>query len=334
MSNRMNPTETAAFLRRMARGRKEAAARGRQQRNNTDLTGRLVKYEGHLYKVAYHHKNGWLSLDNKGRTLRVHISNVTIQNAEKKNRGFLPRKLFDRYDVVDASSGKIFNRGLQTLSGARSKARKRLGSCEIKIVSQQTGSTVQTLKNPQAKPSRAKNPATAKKATPRTKRRRLNPEQMAEAEALYEQFHGRPANRTIEYDQPHEYRSELAELGKLLELRFDLDAENESVPLKNFGPCQVTCTPDGKNIYFVGGDMKIDLDGLGIESGKDYVELGPCTYIKYHTRKGFHDFAPIDYFHEFGEENDVLPVLLYDSINRALFLAGGDYTVRPEGIVN
>jgi hypothetical protein len=271
---KLSGQQKAAFLRNMAKGKKaasrkpaprKAAAKKRaaapSKRNSPDLTGSLVEYEGKLYLVAYQHSNGWLTLDNKGRTLRVHRSEVRTKNPAA------PKK---------------------------TAAKKRA-------------------------------------ATPKRKRRRLNPEEMAEAEALYERFHGRPANRTVEYDQPMEYRSELAELGKLLELRFDLDADNECVPLRNFGACQVACTPDGKNLYFVGGNMSIDLDALGIEAGKDYIELGPCVYIKYHTRKGFHDFAPVNYYHEFGE---VMPVLLYDSINSALFLAGGDYTVRPEGIVN
>lgn len=184
------------------------------------------------------------------------------------------------------------------------------------------------------KPASRKAPAPKKKKAPLGRRRKLNPDEMREAEALYEQFHGRPANRTIDYDETHEYRSELAELGKLQELRFDLDEDNRSLPLRGFGNCQVAATADGRNLYFVGGDQGLDLDELGIETPKDYIELGPLTYIRYHTKKGFHDFAPIDYYHEFGEENEILPVLLYDAINRALFVAGGDYNIRPEGIVN
>lgn len=195
-----------------------------------------------------------------------------------------------------------------------------------------------TKKNPHRprtkKTATAKKPV-AKKAAPKKKKakRRLNPEEMAEAEELYLQFHQRPANRIIEYDDAHEFRSELAELGRLIELRFDLDPENEAVPLKKFGATQVACTPDGANIYFIGGDMTLDLEALGIAE-KDYVELGPCTYISYHTQKGFHDFDPVIYEHDFGEEDGILPVLMYDQVNKALYLASGNYTVLPAGITN
>lgn len=185
------------------------------------------------------------------------------------------------------------------------------------------------------KPARPKK-ATVKKRAPKKhrRRRRLNPEQMAEAVAMYERFHGRAPARISDYEQPFEYRSELAQLGKLIELRFDLDADNEDVPIRNFAGTEVACTPDGENLYLIRGDMTIDLDALDIDSEKDYIELGPCTYISYHTRKGFHDFAPIDYWHRFGEEDGILPVLMYDSINHVLWFAGGNYKVKPEGIVN
>lgn len=208
-------------------------------------------------------------------------------------------------------------------------ARKRIGQLE-EIA--RRGKWNPKKKAKKAAPKKA-GPSTGKK-NPRPKRSRLNPAQMDAAIEMYERFHGRPPNRTIEYDQDHEYRSELAELGDLKELRFDFDESNPAVPLLNFGKCQVTCTADGENIYFIGGNQSLDLEALGIPEGKDYIELGPCGYIEYHTKKGFHDFAPIDYQHEFGEENDVLPVLCYDALNRAFFLVGGDYKVKPEGITN
>jgi hypothetical protein len=253
--------------------------------------------------------------------------------AKKKNPAFLPKKLFDRYDVIDARSGKVFNKGLQTLSGARKKARKKIGSCEIKIVSQQTGSTVETVKNPRRRNppiKRIPKKAIAKKRIP--KKRRRNPADMAEASAMYEQFHGRAPARIIEHSETLDYRSELAELGKLLELRIKINGDRAT--LDGFGNCQVACDPDGKNIAFLGGNQTIDLDALGIESDKDLIELGELTYIKYFSRKGFHDFAPIDYFHHVGEVDGIRPMLSYDTFNKKLFLLGGNYQVKPAGIEN
>jgi len=180
----------------------------------------------------------------------------------------------------------------------------------------------------------AKNPKRPATKRPATKRARLNPEQMAEAEAMYTAFHGREANRIIEHVEATEYRSELAELGKLLELRFRLPGVHAPIPLLEFGNAQVTCTPDGTNIYFVGGAQAVDLESLAITSDKDYVELGELTYIRYFTRKGFHHFEPIEYRHTFGEVDGIRPTLAYDRINRKIFLIGGNYECRPEGIVN
>ena len=175
-----------------------------------------------------------------------------------------------------------------------------------------------------------------KKFLPGFKRKRRNSQNsMSGAKAMFEQFHGKPAGRIIDYEQVYRYPDKFAEIGlPLRELRFDLDTHNRDFPLSDFGRCQVVTTPDGTNIYFLGGDQKIDFDALNISSDKDFVELGPCTYIEYHTVKGFHDFEPTDYRHRFGEEDGVQPVLAYDRRNHTLFLIGGAYRVRPEGIVN
>lgn len=169
----------------------------------------------------------------------------------------------------------------------------------------------------------------------RTYRGKKNPEEadMTAAAAMYEQFHGREAERIIEHDEQHAYRSELAELGNLLELKFKIPGGH--VLLDDFGKsCQVACTPDGLNIYFVGGRQTVNLDQIEIESDKDYVELGECTLIRYFTKKGFHNFDPINYWHRFGEEDGIKPMLAYDAQNEKLFLIGGNYQARPEGIVN
>lgn len=173
--------------------------------------------------------------------------------------------------------------------------------------------------------------------------RRRNPDLSAEEE-MYKIFHGRAPEHTIEHDELIEIRSKFAEMGKLLELRFDYDGVTprshgeklsaSEIPLVDFGGAQAVCTADGANIYFLGGNQRVELEHLAIESDKDYVELGPCTYIKYFTKKGFHNFEPVEYWHRFGEEDGVRPVLAYDSLNRKLFLLGGNYRVEAAGIIN
>lgn len=167
------------------------------------------------------------------------------------------------------------------------------------------------------------------------RKKRRNSDGAAEAAAMFETFHQMPPNRIIEYEELVRFPGHFAEIGQpLKELRVFLDDANKDFPFTRFGDCQVVCTPDGNNIYFVGGDQAIDLEALDITSDKDTIELGPCTYICYHTVKGFHDFTPTDYWHRFGEEDGTFPRLGYDRLNKRLFLIGGNYQVKREGIVN
>ena len=165
-------------------------------------------------------------------------------------------------------------------------------------------------------------------------RGRRNSESLAGAERMFETFHGKKSGRVIDYEESYKYPATFAELGKLIELRFWLDKANPDFQLTRFGDAQVVATPDGSNIYFIGGDQSVDFAALDIASDKDFVELGPCTYICYFTVKDFHDFEPTKYWHRFGEDDGVFPVLAYDRLNRKLFLLGGNYRVKAEGIVN
>jgi hypothetical protein len=187
--------------------------------------------------------------------------------------------------------------------------------------------------NPRSKNARKKTNAHRPKHT--AHRRRRNQEDMSGAEAMFETFHQKAPGQILTYEGFMQARSEFAELGQLRALRFYLDSANPSLPLTRFGSdCLVVATADGSNIYFVGGDQSVDLAALGIASDKDIVELGPCNYIEYLTVKGFHDFEPIRYHHEFGEEDKILPTLAYDQLNQTLFLESGNYRVKREGIVN
>jgi hypothetical protein len=172
------------------------------------------------------------------------------------------------------------------------------------------------------------------KGKKKNKGRRRNADDLAGAERMYETFHQKAPGSIREYEQQVQYAGNLAEMGDLIELRFFLDQANPEFPLTRFGDAKVVCTADGGNIYFIGGDQRIDLEALDIASDKDVIELGPCSYICYHTTKGFHDFAPTKYWHNFGEEDGIYPRLGYDRLNRTLFLIGGNYQVKHEGIVN
>jgi hypothetical protein len=188
--------------------------------------------------------------------------------------------------------------------------------------------------NQQRRSAKPRRPPTPRKQANSGKKRIRRNSGLDQAEAKFEEFHQKAPGKIVEYETLVRYPENFAELGKLIELRFALDSANPDFPLTNFGACQAVATPDGANIYFLGGDQSVNLGDLDIASDKDFVELGSCTYICYFTVKGFHDWVPTRYWHRFGEEDGIQPVLCYDRLNKALFLMGGNYRVRPEGIVN
>jgi hypothetical protein len=165
--------------------------------------------------------------------------------------------------------------------------------------------------------------------------RKRNPNGALEAAAeLTSQFHGRPADKITVVAETEAEHSAVAELGRLLELHIE-NPYGETFRLSFHGTrVKVCATPDGRNIVFIGGDQAIDLESLGIETDKDQLPLGECTHIVYATKKAFHNFEPTDYVHEFGEESGDRPTLGYSPLNTRLYLEGGRYQVRPEGITD
>lgn len=99
---------------------------------------------------------------------------------------------------------------------------------------------------------------------------------------------------------------------------------------------RVAASGNGRQLCFVGGDQQLDLQSIALaaDPDKDHVAIGPVKQIDYFTSKAFHNFEPTQYFHRFGEEGGSLPILCFDTLNQALYLVGGDYRVKPEGIVN
>ncbi len=156
------------------------------------------------------------------------------------------------------------------------------------------------------------------------------------AAALYEQFHGKPPDQATTHRREIEYRDQLAELGKLKRLDI-ITVAGSAHELDFSGPVMVCSEPYGRQLYIIGGSQKLDLDSLDLGNSdleKDHIFLGACPFICYDTVKGFHNFEPTIYGHEFAEEGGEYPMLHYDQLNRLLFFTGGSYQVRPEGIVD
>lgn len=178
-----------------------------------------------------------------------------------------------------------------------------------------------------------------------SRKKRRNPGELEAAAALSEQFHGRPARKVEDVLELRQEREALAKLGRLLGFSIWVDeddcrvlgwVDNDQAPTEAMRGVSVAASPDGGQLYFVGGDQKLDLVKLGLAGGlpKDYVAIGPVQTIAYHTSKDFHDFEPVNYVHDFGEENGEMPILIYDTLNNRFALAGGSYKVERPGIVN
>jgi hypothetical protein len=164
-----------------------------------------------------------------------------------------------------------------------------------------------------------------------------NPNSASESAALAESFHGAPQDPTIAVDDIH-YHDNLATLGQLSQLKVDTPA-GRRVDINFTAQDAVTLasSPDGRQLYFIGGNQDIPLEPLGLNSAqwkKDSMTLGNLLELTYRTEKGFDKFNLTDYYHKLGEETGVKPVLLYDRLNRSLSVSGGQYAVKPEGLTN
>ena len=169
------------------------------------------------------------------------------------------------------------------------------------------------------------------------RRKRRNPDDdEAAAAKLSEKFHGRKPKKVTDLVTEDVERYALAELGRLQELHVILDSGRVVKLEFTTRRPRVAAAPDGGQLYLEGGDQKLDLGALGLANQlpKDHLEIGRAWKIVYRTSKRFHDFEPTDYVHEFGEDGGQLPTVGYDVLNQRLYLIGGSYQVKPEGIVN
>lgn len=163
---------------------------------------------------------------------------------------------------------------------------------------------------------------------------RKNPEQSQAAAAglMYKRFHGKPSTGSHVVAVKRYTPGDVAALGKVIEL--EVDAPKGRMMLKPSG-VTLACSPDGGQLYFLGGDQAAPLDKLGVKGlPKNHVEIGALRRLVYLTRKGFHNFEPIEYTHRMGELGGVEPLLCYDTKSKLLYLVGGSYKVEPRGIVH
>jgi len=170
----------------------------------------------------------------------------------------------------------------------------------------------------------------------KTKLRRRN--SMEGAEELSEAWLGRQPSRIREVTEELKVRTDLADLGGLEELVVQRAGAEYVLPFGHDVRLAAAPPPKGENrayqLYFIGGDQRLNLASLDIEEPRDLIELGRVASITYSARKQHLENKQVPWQHEFGEEEkknatvEVLPVLIYDRLNHQLSLAGGRYYIR------
>jgi hypothetical protein len=170
-------------------------------------------------------------------------------------------------------------------------------------------------------------------------------------EEIVEQFTGTPAGWLDIYNEPHMKRGRYGQLGKLIALYVKPVAggqvrrigapESRQVKFEDYwggDPPMVVTDSTAKQIYFVAGNQDLTecLEAFGGNArGDGLVVLGQGRRIDYEGRKE-HVADPDEdqWKHEHGEENGVLPTVLFDTKNKRLLYEGGDYRIEGAWIRN
>ena len=171
------------------------------------------------------------------------------------------------------------------------------------------------------------------KSQQRNPRKRKRNSTVEQASQMFETFHGRKPTTVQDIKTRQNDRRNLTGLGRLMYLQ---TVDDLPIKFTEHDKVMLACDPAGNQLYFVGGNQDVSqiLKEAGIDNSKDLIVIGECQYIIYTTDKDFDNFEEKDYQHEFGEETGELPVLIFDKLNRQLYLTGGAYEIKREGIVN
>lgn len=166
-----------------------------------------------------------------------------------------------------------------------------------------------------------------KKAKRQRRTRRKNVSEAAQAVKLYRSFHGKEASEIAEKHVSAAVRKDFTALGSLDYLKVKTPI-GQTVKFGFEGDgVKLASSPDGKTLYLIGGNQNIAhcLDKNSQE--KDFIDMGDALEVQYVARKIHGGFAPMSYFHKFGEETGALPRLGYDKLRKQIFFIGGDYRI-------
>ena len=149
------------------------------------------------------------------------------------------------------------------------------------------------LGNPKKKKLRGQeiNPSSGprtKGRRPLAKRRRNDAAGLARAGELYKGFHGKQPHEVLKMQRSAKAREDYAALGRLIAIGIDAEhferlgwAEDrivqhwDSLPhLKFPDEAMLAASPDGRQLYILGGQQDLDLGAFETDTSKDLVDLG------------------------------------------------------------
>jgi hypothetical protein len=167
----------------------------------------------------------------------------------------------------------------------------------------------------------------------------LAPGMNPSAAALREKFTGKESEWIQVLDEPHVPTGDYAQLGELLALYVKPNGggQVQTISFRSDRPLLVS-DESARQIYFVAGNQDLGA-GLAVFGPREVApgrfELGEVQRIDYKQRKEHVPDPDLDEWrHSFGEESGVRPLLIFDRNSKRLWLEGGEYQIRAEGIVN
>jgi hypothetical protein len=170
----------------------------------------------------------------------------------------------------------------------------------------------------------------AKKSNSRRRRgdrKFRNPDETKQSVRLFQGFHGHDPKEIAEKHVSAAVRLDYAAIGDFLYVKTETPLGQKAEFSFQGDGVKLAASPDGKQLYCIGGNQNILplLDARSQE--KDFIDLGECLEVAYLARKVHGDFRPVEYYHEFGELNGVRPSLMFDKLRKQLFFIGGDYFI-------
>jgi len=332
----------AAQAMRTAAGKKEllaAAAKGRK-RHKANFSFGSTTYSaatGTKRKVSADRKEeARLRKQERAQAERIRKEEIRERQRERaeQRREELHRK---RIEAADARAAKVREKK------ERAAEKKAAGYPSLFGVAYEKLSPSQQALVRRATANKGKRYAKSVKryanyANSRKKRNpaRRNPEDAA-AER-YKYFHGKEPETVTEIVRTIHHHEVTSGIGKLHRLQIAAVDGRNKVTLA-FKGTLLTQNEKGTQLFIEGGDQSVAQKDFGIEYPHEWEVLGSGLAIWYDTTKTHlgADGGKAIYRHSFGGKlkngkKSRKPIIVYDTVNKQLYFAGGGYTLPDVGI--